>query len=44
MQDENTATDPEKKSPKQSEYKVIKVKQQLSLPAYSVTALKFKML
>ncbi|WP_316634003.1 alpha-L-arabinofuranosidase C-terminal domain-containing protein [uncultured Flavobacterium sp.] len=41
-QDENTFAEPKKITPKQSEYKIAKGKQQLSLPAYSVTVLKLK--
>jgi alpha-N-arabinofuranosidase len=43
-QDENTFADPKKITPKQSEYKITKGNQQLSLPAYSVTVLKLKMI
>ena len=42
LQDENTFAEPRKISPKQSEYKVTKGSQQLTLPAYSVTVLKLK--
>jgi alpha-N-arabinofuranosidase len=42
-QDENTFADPKKITPKQTEYKITKGNQQLSLPAYSVTVLKLKM-
>ncbi|WP_345158565.1 alpha-L-arabinofuranosidase C-terminal domain-containing protein [Flavobacterium ginsengisoli] len=42
-QDENTFAEPKKITPKESEYKVIKGKQDLNLPAYSVTVLKLKM-
>ncbi|ABQ06130.1 alpha-L-arabinofuranosidase C-terminal domain-containing protein [Flavobacterium johnsoniae] len=42
LQDENTFVEPRKISPKQSEYKVTKGSQQLTLPAYSVTVLKLK--
>ncbi|MGN7810745.1 alpha-L-arabinofuranosidase C-terminal domain-containing protein [Flavobacterium sp. 22076] len=42
VQDENTFAEPKKISPKQSEYKVTKGSQQLTLPAYSVTVLKLK--
>jgi len=42
-QDENTFADPKKITPKQSDYKITKGKQELSLPAYSVTVLKLKM-
>jgi alpha-N-arabinofuranosidase len=42
-QDENTFADPKKIIPKQSDYKITKVNQQLNLPAYSVTVLKLKM-
>ncbi|MFD1602178.1 alpha-L-arabinofuranosidase C-terminal domain-containing protein [Flavobacterium artemisiae] len=42
VQDENTFAEPKKISPKTSEYKITKGKQQLSLPAYSVTVLKLK--
>ncbi|MCV2487541.1 alpha-L-arabinofuranosidase [Flavobacterium sp. SH_e] len=41
-QDENTFAEPKKITPKQSEYKITKGNQQLSLPAYSVTVLKLK--
>jgi len=44
LQDENTFAEPKKISPKQSEFKVIKGKQQLKLSAYSVTVLKLKMI
>lgn len=43
-QDENTFADPQKITPKQREYKITKGKQQLRLPAYSVTVLKMKMI
>lgn len=43
VQDENTFADPKKISPKTTEYKITKGKQQLNLPAYSVTVLKLKM-
>jgi len=43
-QDENTFADPKKITPKQTEYKITKGNQQLSLPAYSVTVLKLKMI
>jgi alpha-N-arabinofuranosidase len=43
-QDENTFADPKKITPKQAEYKITKGNQQLSLPAYSVTVLKLKMI
>jgi alpha-N-arabinofuranosidase len=42
LQDENTFAEPRKISPKQSEYKVTKGSQQLTLPSYSVTVLKLK--
>ncbi len=42
VNDENTFAEPKKISPKQSEYKVTKGSQQLTLPAYSVTVLKLK--
>ncbi|NWL02765.1 alpha-L-arabinofuranosidase [Flavobacterium collinsii] len=42
LQDENTFAEPKKITPKQSEYKITKGKQQLNLPAYSVTVLKLK--
>jgi alpha-N-arabinofuranosidase len=42
VQDENTFAEPKKISPKTSEYKITKGKQQLNLPAYSVTVLKLK--
>lgn len=41
-QDENTFADPKKITPKQSDYKIVKGKQELSLPPYSVTVLKLK--
>jgi len=43
-QDENTFADPKKVTPKQAEYKITKGNQQVSLPAYSVTVLKLKMI
>jgi alpha-N-arabinofuranosidase len=43
-QDENSFADPKKITPKQSEYKILKGKQELNLPAYSVTVLKLKMI
>jgi len=43
-QDENTFANPKKITPKQNAYKITKGKQQLSLPAYSVTVLKLKMI
>lgn len=42
VHDENTFAEPKKISPKTSEYKIAKGKQQLNLPAYSVTVLKLK--
>ena len=42
VQDENTFAEPKKISPKTSEYKITKGKQQFNLPAYSVTVLKLK--
>jgi alpha-N-arabinofuranosidase len=42
VHDENTFAEPKKISPKTSEYKITKGKQQLNLPAYSVTVLKLK--
>jgi len=44
LQDENTFAEPKKISPKQSDYKITKGKQQLKLSAYSVTVLKLKMI
>ncbi|RKR04588.1 alpha-N-arabinofuranosidase [Flavobacterium sp. 81] len=41
-QDENTFAEPKKITPKQSEYKITKGKQDLKLPAYSITVLKLK--
>jgi alpha-N-arabinofuranosidase len=43
-QDENTFADPKKITLKQADYKITKGNQQLSLPAYSVTVLKLKMI
>lgn len=42
LEDENTFASPKKITPKQSEYKITKGKQDLNLPAYSVTVLKLK--
>ncbi|WDF61799.1 alpha-L-arabinofuranosidase C-terminal domain-containing protein [Flavobacterium sp. KACC 22758] len=42
VHDENSFAEPKKISPKTSEYKITKGKQQLNLPAYSVTVLKLK--
>ncbi|WP_343706887.1 alpha-L-arabinofuranosidase C-terminal domain-containing protein [Flavobacterium sp.] len=42
LEDENTFSEPKKITPKQSDYKITKGKQQLNLPAYSVTVLKLK--
>ena len=44
LQDENTFAEPKKISPKQSDYKITKGKQQLKLSAYSVTVLKLKII